>query len=64
MLSHAERRQFDAISRRLTADPDIAAATRRAARRARRRAVLRWLAPYWIAALEARYTRRMLGQTG
>ena len=62
MLSHAERRKFDAISRTLAADPDIAAASRRAARRARRRGVYRWLAPYWVASLEARYARRMLAQ--
>lgn len=60
MLSHAERRKFDAISRALAADPDIAAATRRAARQARRRRVFRWLAPYWVASLEARHARRML----
>jgi hypothetical protein len=59
VISHGERRQFDAISRSLAADPDIAAIARRAARQERRRRVWRWLAPLVIARREARYFGRL-----
>ena len=59
MLSHAERRQFDAISSALAADPAIARISRSADRRSRRRRVRRWLAPLWVAQLDARRARRL-----
>lgn len=59
MLSHAERRQFDDISRALAADPTISRVARAADRRARRRRVWQWLAPLWVAQLDARRMRRI-----
>jgi hypothetical protein len=60
VLSHAERRRFDAITRELAVDPAIARASRAADRRARRRRVWRWLAPLWVDWLDARRARRRL----
>lgn len=60
VLSQNERRQFDAISAALAADPDVAAASRKADRRVRRRRAWRWLAPLVVAHMEARYARRLL----
>ena len=60
MLSHAERRQFDAISRALAADPALSRVSRAADRRARRRRVWHWLAPVWVDLLDARRARRRL----
>ena len=60
VLSHEERRQFDAISAALTADPEVAAASRKARRRVRRRRAWRWLAPLVVAHFEARYAARLL----
>ncbi len=59
MLSHADRRKFDAISQALAVDPDMASLARAAARRERRRRVWRWLAPLVVARQEARYARRL-----
>jgi hypothetical protein len=64
VLSPAERRQFDALSRALIADPSVAAAARRAERRVRRRRLWRWLAPLVVARLEARYAARLLAGRG
>ena len=63
MLSHAERDKFDAICRAAARDPHLVAASRATARRFRRRSMLRWLAPWVMAAREARYARRLAGQT-
>lgn len=63
MLSHAERNQFDAIARAAARDPHLVAVSRSAARRFRRRSMLRWLAPWVMAAREAKYTARLAGQT-
>jgi hypothetical protein len=60
VLSHAERRQFDDLSRVLRADPYLAAVIRAADRRARRRRIVRWLAPRLVAWSEARRGRRLL----
>lgn len=62
MLSHEERRAFDAINRALSADPDVVAASRRARRRERRRRVWRWLAPLVVQRSEVRYARRLLAR--
>jgi hypothetical protein len=59
VLSHADRRKFDAISHALAADPYIASVARAAARRERRRRIWRWLAPLVVARQERRYARRL-----
>ena len=56
VLSHAERRQFNA----LTTDPALVAAARSARRRARRHRVWAWLAPLVVARRQARYRARLL----
>lgn len=63
VLSPAERKLFDAICRAAARDPHFVAVTRATARRFRRRRILRWLAPWVMAAREARYARRLAGQT-
>jgi hypothetical protein len=63
VLSHAERQQFDAICHVAARDPHLVAVTRATTRRFRRRQQLRWLAPWVMAAREARYARRLAGQT-
>ena len=62
MLSHAERNKFDAIRRAAARDPHLVALSRASARRFQRRSMLRWLAPWVMAAREARYAQRLAGQ--
>jgi hypothetical protein len=59
VLSHNERRTFDAISQSLAADPYISSVSRAADRRARRYRVWKWMAPLVVARREARYVRRL-----
>ena len=59
MLSHTERRTFEAISRSLAADPYIASVSRAGDRRARRYRIWKWMAPRVVARREARYVRRL-----
>jgi len=56
VLSHAERRQFDALA----TDPSMVAAVRSARRRARRHRAWVWLAPLVVARKQARYRARLL----
>jgi hypothetical protein len=60
LLSHAERRQFDAIHAGLAADPHFVELTRAAARRIRRQRFLAWLAPYVVAHRVQRRRAQML----
>jgi hypothetical protein len=60
LLSHAERRQFDAIRIGLTADPQFAVTARAAARRLRRQQFWAWLAPLVVARRAQRRRARML----
>jgi hypothetical protein len=60
LLSHAERRQFDAIRTGLAADPEFAAVARAAARRLRRHQFWVWLAPLIVARRAQRRRARML----
>ena len=60
MLSHAERRQFDAIRTGLAADPQFAAVSRAAARRIRRQRFWCWLAPLVVARRAERRRARLL----
>jgi hypothetical protein len=60
LLSHAERRQFDAIHAGLAADPQFAGAARAAARRLRRQQFWIWLAPLVVARRARRRRARML----
>ena len=59
MLSHTERRKFEAISQSLAADPYIVSVSRAADRRARRYRIWKWMAPLVVARREARYARRL-----
>ena len=56
MLSHGERRQFDALVGVLATDPCMVAA----ARAVRRHRVWNWLAPLVVARKRARYRARLL----
>ena len=56
MLSHAERRQFDALAGVLATDPCMVAASRAA----RRHRMWNWLAPLVVARKRARYRARLL----
>jgi hypothetical protein len=56
VLTHAERRQFNALA----SDPAMVAAARAARRRARRHSVVAWLAPLVVARKQARYRARLL----
>jgi hypothetical protein len=60
LLSHTEQRQFHVISTALAADPQLAAASRAAARRIRRQRFWRWLAPAVVARRQARRRARLL----
>jgi len=60
LLSHAERRQFEAIRTGLAADPQFAGLTRAAARRIRRQQFWTWLAPLLVARRAQRRRARML----
>ena len=60
MLSHAERRQFDAIRTGLAADPQFAGVTRAAGRRLRRQQFWTWLAPLVVARRAQRRRARIL----
>ena len=60
MLSHAERRQFDAIRTALAADPQFAVVSRAAARRLRRQRFYAWLAPLVVAHRAQRRRARLL----
>ena len=60
MLSHAERRQFEAIRTSLTADPQFAGLARAGARRMRRQRFWAWLAPLVVARRVQRRRARML----
>ena len=60
VLSHAERRQFDALVGVLATDPYMVVATRAARRCVRRHRVWNWLAPLVVARSRARYRARLL----
>jgi hypothetical protein len=60
VLSHAERRQFNALVGVLATDPAMAAATRSARWRVRRHRAWAWLAPLVVARKQARYRARLL----
>jgi hypothetical protein len=60
LLTHAERRQFDAIRTGLTADPQFAGITRAGARRLRRQQFWAWLAPLVVARRAERRRARLL----
>jgi hypothetical protein len=60
LLSHAERRQFEAIRTGLAADPQFADLSRAAARRIRRQQFWAWLAPVVVARRAQRRRARML----
>jgi hypothetical protein len=56
VLTHAERRQFNALAGVLATDPAMVAA----ARSARRHRIWTWLAPLVVARKQARYRARLL----
>jgi hypothetical protein len=60
VLSHAERRQFDALAGVLATDPYMVAVSHAARRRLRRHRVWAWLAPAVVARKRARYRARLL----
>ena len=60
LLSHTERRQFEAIRTSLAADPQFAGLTRAGARRMRRQRFWAWLAPLVVARRAQRRRARML----
>jgi hypothetical protein len=60
VLSHAERRQFNALVGVLATDPTMVAAARSARRRVRRHRAWAWLAPLVVARKQARYRAHLL----
>jgi hypothetical protein len=60
VLSHAERRQFNALAGVLATDPTMVAAARSARWRTRRHRAWAWLAPLVVARKQARYRSRLL----
>ncbi len=60
VLSHAERRQFNALVGVLATDPAMVRSARSARRRVRRHRAWAWLAPLVVARKQARYRARLL----